>query len=105
MMSQVTLGSACGVVFGLIAAAMMIPMTFPDKRAALIGAFLNRVSIGVAIGAGLHSFSWPGWCVGLMFGLLLSAADAVITKAFLPILGIGALGGTAIGYIISMWGS
>ena len=53
----------------------MMPMTFPDKRAALTGAFLNRLSIGVAIGAGVAGIAWPGWAVGLMFGVLISAAE------------------------------
>ncbi len=101
---RVMLGTVCGVLLGLLAVGMMLPMSFPDKRAALIGAFLNRLSIGVSIGLGAASVSLPGWAVGLGLGLLLSAGDAVITKAYLPILTIGALGGSAIGFVVTAWG-
>ena len=52
--------------------------------AALLGAFLNRFSIGFVLGA--VSLPWPGWASGLVFGVLLSLADAVITKAYAPII-------------------
>jgi hypothetical protein len=42
--------------------------------------------------------------VGLLFGLLLSIPDALITKAYAPIIGMGALGGTIIGVIIARFG-
>jgi len=56
----------------------MVPLSFPDKRTALLGAFLNRFSIGFVLGA--VSLPWPGWASGLVFGVLLSLADAVITS-------------------------
>jgi hypothetical protein len=102
--SHIILGTICGILFGALAAGSMLPMTFPDKRAALIGAFLNRLSVGVAIGAGVTGIAWPGWAVGLLFGILISAGDAVITKAYAPILGIGAVGGAIIGYIVAAFG-
>jgi hypothetical protein len=37
---------------------------------------------------------------GLFFGLLLSAPSAVITKAWAPILGLGAIGGIVIGVVV-----
>jgi len=104
-MSHVLLGTICGVLFGLLAVGLMLPMEFPDKRAALLGAFLNRLAIGVAIGAGISGIGWPGWMVGLTLGLLISAGDAVITKAYVPILGIGAVGGAIIGYVVGAFGA
>jgi hypothetical protein len=50
-MPRLTLGSICGLVYGALSAASMLPMQFPDKRAALLGAFINRFSIGFVIGA------------------------------------------------------
>jgi len=41
---------------------------------------------------------------GLFFGLLLSIPDAIITKAYAPIIGMGALGGIIIGVIIGRFG-
>jgi hypothetical protein len=80
----------------------MIPLSFPDKRAALLGAFINRFSIGLVIGA--VALPWPGWAVGLVIGVLLSLADAIITKAYAPILILGAVGGTIIGVIVQKFG-
>jgi hypothetical protein len=47
---------------------------------------------------------WPGWAVGLAFGLLLSLADAIITKAYAPIIGVGCIGGLLIGVVLQKWG-
>ena len=101
-MSRLKLGMICGVVYGALSAASMIPLQFPDKRAALAGAFLNRFSIGFVIGAA--RLPMPGWASGLVFGLLLSLADAMITRVYVPILVLGALGGAIIGAIVSKWG-
>ena len=101
-MSRLKLGIICGVVWGALSAASMIPLEFTDKRAALAGAFLNRFGIGVVIGAA--SLPLPGWATGLIFGLLLSLADAIITKVYVPILVLGAVGGAIIGAIVGKWG-
>jgi len=99
LMSRVALGVLCGVAFGAVAVATMLPLSFPDKRAALTAAFLDRFAIGFVISvAGL---AWPGWATGLFFGLLLSAPSAVITKAWAPILGLGAVGGVIIGLVVA----
>ena len=45
-MSRILLGTICGLVYGVLSAASMLPLTFTDKRAALAGAFLNRFAIG-----------------------------------------------------------
>jgi len=81
----------------------MLPLTFSDKTAALTGAFLNRFAIGFVIGAA--RLPVPGWANGLIFGLLLSLPDAIITKAYAPILGLGAIGGLVIGIIVGKWGT
>ena len=75
----------------------MLPLQFPDKRSALIAAFLDRFAIGFVIG--VVDLRWPLWAVGVFIGLLLSAPSAVITKAWGPILGFGAVGGVLIGLI------
>ena len=101
-MNRIVLGMICGLVYGGLSAASMIPLQFPDKRAALAGAFLNRFAIGVTIG--LAQAPWPGWALGLVVGLLLSLPDAIITKAYAPIITIGAIGGTLIGWIVTRYG-
>ena len=101
-MSRIWLGVLCGLVYGALDAALMIPMQFPDKRAAITGAFINRFSIGFVIGA--IQLPWPDWATGLFIGVLLSLADALITKAYAPIIGLGALGGVIIGVVVNRFG-
>jgi hypothetical protein len=101
-MSRLVLGVVCGLVFGAVDIAIMLPMTFPDKRAAITAAFIARFGIGFAIGAA--RLPWPGWLGGLVFGLLLSIPDAIITKAYAPIIGMGAIGGTVIGFLVARFG-
>jgi len=40
-MSNITQGLISGVIFGAISVAMMLPMSFGDKRVALPAAFLT----------------------------------------------------------------
>jgi len=101
-MPRVLLGIICGLVFGVIDIGIMLPMTLPDKKTAITAAFIARFGIGFAIGAA--RLPWPGWAVGLCFGLLLSVPDALITKAYGPIIGMGAVGGTIIGVVIARFG-
>jgi hypothetical protein len=85
----------------------MIPLHFADRRAALVGAFLNRFAIGAVSGMAVGApqvTDIPPWLLGVLIGVLISAPDAVITKAYAPILVLGALGGAIIGFIAGKWG-
>jgi|SRR5712691_299107 len=101
-MSNLMSGIIGGLIFGAVSVAMMLPMSFPDKRAALLAAFIDRFAIGLVIGC-VSLSGWPGWTIGLLFGILLSLPAALITKAYAPILIIGAIGGVIIGGIIHGW--
>ncbi|CAG0931186.1 hypothetical protein TFLX_02030 [Thermoflexales bacterium] len=101
-MSRIILGIICGIVFGAVSVAMMLPLKFEDKRSALAGAFANRFAIGVVIGA--TALPLPTWASGLLFGLLLSLPDAIITKAWIPLLVLGAIGGGVCGFVIEAFG-
>lgn len=101
-MSNLMSGLISGLVFGAVSVAMMLPMSFPDKRTALVAAFVNRFAIGLVIGC-VTLPGWPGWAMGLLFALLLSLPAALITKAYAPILIIGAIGGVVIGGLIHGW--
>ncbi len=100
-MSHQLLGVIAGLIFGAVTVGLMTRMAFPDKKAALSAAFVERFAIGFVIGC--VELPWPGWLVGLLFGLLLSVPSAIITKAFAPILIMGSLGGLIIGGIIHGW--
>lgn len=77
-MNPMLFGIIAGVVFGAVDMALMLTMDFPDKRTALLGAFLSRFAIGVLIP--LVELPMSGWAIGAVVGLLISLPDAVITK-------------------------
>lgn len=102
-MNKITIGIIAGFVFGTIAVLTMIPIPFPDKRKkieAMTGAFIERFMIGFLI---------PNVDLGmnyilsaLLISIGLSAGTAVITRTYIPILLIGAIGGLLIGIISNM---
>jgi hypothetical protein len=82
-------------------AGSIVRVRLPDKSVAPSAAFVDRFAIGVVIGC--VQLPWPGWATGLTFGLLLSLPSAIITKAYAPVLVVGALGGLIIGGVIHGW--
>jgi hypothetical protein len=49
-MSNLGLGLMGGAVFGVVSVAMMLPMLFPDKKAALLAAFIRAFAPILIIG-------------------------------------------------------
>jgi hypothetical protein len=45
-MSRILLGILCGIEFGLVSVATMIPLPMDDKKRAMAGAFANRFGMG-----------------------------------------------------------
>ncbi|MFH2136078.1 MAG: hypothetical protein ABII19_00370 [Patescibacteria group bacterium] len=99
-MTQITLGLICGLVFGVFDVLIMLPMKFEDKRKkkeALSSAFIDRFILGFlvpVVDLGIH----PA-VAGAILGLGLSLPSAIITRVYVPIVGIGVLGGLIIGFI------
>ncbi len=100
-MNPILFGLLAGLLFGAADVALMLPMDFPDKKTALLGAFLSRFAIGFLIP--LVKLPIPYWMIGALVGLLVSLPDAVITKAYAPILASGLIGGLAIGWAVGRW--
>ena len=98
-MNPILLSLTCGVAFGSLAVALMLPMAFPNKRTALIAAFASRFAIGFLIP--LVVLPLPGFAKGALVGLLISLPDAVVTRAYAPILVIGVIGGAIIGFLVT----
>ena len=96
-MNALSFGLVAGLAFGALAVAPMFKMTFQDKRAAISAAFVERFMIALVIA--LVALPWPCWIIGLLFGTLLSVPSALITKARVPILVTGAVGGLLVGLI------
>lgn len=102
-MNKITLGLITGLIFGIFAALIMIPLPEKDKRKkleAIIGAFIERFMIGFIIpnmDLGIH----PA-LTGLIVGTGLSVPTAIITRVYPPIIGIGVVGGLIIGLISNL---
>lgn len=97
-MTRWKIGLIAGLLFAIVDIIPMFFMELPEQNIAIIGAFVNRFSIGFLIP--VTSLPMPGWLQGLFLGLLLSLADAIITGVYGPILGTGIIGGTIIGVIV-----
>ena len=97
-MNSVTKGLLAGVLFGTVAVLTMLPLKFPNKGIALSAAFASRFAIGLVIA--VAALPVQGWLKGLIFGILMSIPDALVTGSYVPILPFGAVGGTIIGWIV-----
>lgn len=102
-MDKILLGSLLGVLAGGVAVALMLPMKFADRRAALLGAFCNRFLIGFVVG--ISALPLPPLAGGALIGFLVSLPDAIITRAYAPILILGTVFGGLIGMAVAAWGA
>src|SRR5690349_13464184 len=76
-MSKVVLGLIAGLLFGTLDVLLMLPMSFSDKTTAY--SVHSRVVWPSALFIGCVQLpSWPGWLVGLLFGVLISLPNAII---------------------------
>lgn len=97
-MDNLIKGIIAGLVFGILDVLLMIPIPMNDKAVAMLASFIGRFAIGFLIAN--TSLPVAPWVKGLIIGLLLSLPDAIITKTFIPIIGVGAVGGIVIGILI-----
>ena len=99
-MNRIVLGIICGLVFGMIDVLVMIPLKYENnckRNEAMAAAFIERLMIGFLIPnveLGIH----PA-LTGLFLGVGLSLPSAIITRAYVPIVGIGAVCSIIIGFI------
>ena len=100
-MSRVPLGVLLGLIIGAVDVALMLPLSFPDKRAALLGAFCARFALGFF--AATVRLPLSPILIGLLVGILTSLPDAIITKAYVPIMATGVIFGAIAGWIVGRW--
>ena len=100
-MKRLPFGIVSGLLFGAIDVALMLPLQFQDRTTAFAAAFASRFAIGVL--AATAQLPLRAWARGLVVGLLISLPDAIITKAYAPILATGVIGGTLIGWAAEKW--
>jgi hypothetical protein len=99
--NRITLGVFLGLILGVIGVILMLPLKFSDKTTALIGAFANRFAVGfLAVNV---SLPLRPYLAGAIVGLLVSLPDAIITKAYAPILILGVLFGALAGLAGHAW--
>lgn len=97
-MNKLNQGILGGLIFGLLDVLIMVPLPLPEKGIAMLGSFFNRFAIGFFVAT--TDVPVSGWIKGLLIGLLLSLPDAIITKMYAPILGIGIIGGIILGITV-----
>ena len=102
-MGRVPLGILLGLGIGIVDVLLMLPLSFPDKRAALLGAFCARFALGFF--AATVRLPMPPILAGVLVGVLTSLPDAIITKASVPIMITGVLFGAVAGWIVGRWGA
>lgn len=99
-MNKKILGIISGLVFAGITVAIIFFTPYEDsqkKIEAMAAAFIARFMIGFLIPnveLGIHRA-----LVGLLLGASLSLPFAILTGAYLPIVGSGIVGGLIIGFI------
>jgi len=102
-MNRVVLGLLLGLAAGIVDVLLMLPMKFPDRPTALAGAFFSRFAIGF-LAANVTVPFHPA-LAGALVGLLISIPDAIITKAYAPILITGVIFGVLCGWAAHAWGA
>ena len=100
-MSRVPLGIGLGLAFGVVDVLLMLPLSFPDKRAALMGAFCARFALGFF--TAVSQLPMSPVLAGIVVGILTSLPDAIITKAYAPIMITGVIFGAIGGWTVGRW--
>jgi hypothetical protein len=100
-MTRIYLGMLLGIGIGVADVLLMLPLSFPDKTAALAGAFCARFALGFF--AATVSLPMNPVANGVVVGVLTSLPDAIITKAYAPIMITGVIFGAIAGWIVGRW--
>jgi hypothetical protein len=100
-MNRLQLGVILGLAIGVVDVLLMLPLSFPDKRAALAGAFCARFALGF-FAANVRLPLSP-IVTGIVVGVLTSLPDAIITKTYAPIMGTGLVFGAIAGWVVGRW--
>lgn len=95
-MSVILKGIIAGLIFGTVSIIPMTFMKFDDKVKAMAASFISRFAIGFIIFN--MPLPVPSWVKGALVGLVLSLPDALVTKQYGPILGLGLIGGLVCGF-------
>lgn len=95
-----TFAVLAGLVTGTLAVLAVLPIPVPtaeERRVALVGAFVDRTVLGSIVGPVARGLGINGVLTGLVLGVAFSVGTALITRAYLPVIGLGALLGIGVG--------
>ncbi|WP_448701321.1 hypothetical protein ACFGVR_04050 [Mucilaginibacter sp. AW1-3] len=95
-MTNPTKGVIAGLIFGVVSIIPMFFIKFENKTNAITASFISRFAIGFIIFN--IELPIPGWAKGALVGVVLSLPDALVTKQYAPILGLGLIGGLICGF-------
>ena len=95
-MNIITKGIIAGIVFGVVSIIPMAFMKFADKTTAMTASFISRFAIAFIIIN--MQLPIPGWAKGALVGVVLSLPDALVTKQYAPVIGLGLIGGIVCGF-------
>lgn len=96
----ITFAVFAGLATGALAVLAMLAIPFPtpeERRIALVAAFVDRTVLGFIVGPVARGLDVNGGLAGLVLGVGFSVGTALITRAYLPVIGLGALFGLAVG--------
>jgi hypothetical protein len=102
-MNRITLGILLGLACGVVDVLLMLPLSFPDKPTALAAAFSSRFAIGFVTAN--TTLPMHAAIAGVFIGLLISVPDAIVTKAYAPIILTGLIFGALSGWAARAWGA
>lgn len=97
-MNNITKGIIAGIIFGIVSILPMFFMKFEDKTRAMTASFISRFAIGFIIFN--MDLPIPNWLKGGLVGVVLSMPDALVTKQYAPVLGLGLIGGIVCGLFV-----
>ena len=95
-MTNILKGIIAGLIFGIVSIIPMFFMKFENKTNAMTASFISRFAIGFIIFN--MELPIPGWAKGALVGVILSLPDALVTRQYAPILGLGLIGGIVCGF-------
>lgn len=102
-MNRVALGILLGIAAGTASVLLMLPLEFPDRQTALLGAFSDRFALGFLTANVVLPVR--GALAGILVGLLISIPSAIVTKAYAPVLGLGVIMGAICGWAAERFGA
>ena len=95
-MNNIVKGIIAGIIFGVVSIIPMFAMKFENKVNAMAASFISRFAIGFIVFN--MELPMPNWLKGGIVGIGLSLPDALVTKKYAPILGLGLIGGLICGF-------